>query len=311
MRAHDGFVPSADGTRIHFQVIGSGRPLLCCNGLACPTTFWRHLVTQFASDYQIVCWDYRGHGKSAPAADPRRTTFADLIADGRAIIEHLQLEGAIGIGHSAGFQILLELYAQSPRRFAALASFLGTPGRALQTLFDTPQSRVWFDLFYLGTVFYPRELRWLFDRISQTDLPAAICRLLGITAEASADFQAYVRHFRQLGPQYYATLQQAAQAHSARHLLPRVRVPTVVIAAAHDVFVPAHVTTQMCRRLPHAELHWIPQGNHGALFECPELFNQRLGQFLWKYRLTPQTSGCWPQPRRARSGRAGSRRRVT
>lgn len=283
MRVDRGHARSEDGTRIAFQVIGTGRPLLCCNGLGVSGYFWRHLVAAFADRYRIVTWEYRGHGRSDPPPSPYQIAYEDFIADGAAVVRHLDLREVVGIGHSAGFQVLLGCYEREPQRFAALASFLGTAGNTLRWFFDSPSSRVLFDLLYVVAIFYPRKLHLLIDLLVRSPIPYHLAGALQILTPGLADkrdIQHYLDYVRDMDPRFFAALTQGAEAHSAQHVLDTIRVPTLLIAGERDRFVPLHVTRRMHAAIRHAELYVITRGTHAALMEMPDLFNLRLAMFL-------------------------------
>jgi pimeloyl-ACP methyl ester carboxylesterase len=289
MRVSQGHIASFDGTEIFYQVIGAGRPLFCCHGLGVPAYYWQHLVAQFGNDYQIITWDQRGHGRSALPEDPRQIRFEDLIADGLAVLRHVDLQGAIGIGHSTGWQALLGAYGQEAWRFAGLVSFLGTDGHCLEHFYDAPESRRIFDVLYILTVFFPKQVGLAVDLLTRTALPYHWGGLLGLVdpkIQAYEDLRPYFEHFRAMDPHFFAALGQAAGAHTARPILRKIRVPTLYIAAEADQFVPLRIAKAMHQRTKGSELHIIPAGSHAALMERPAVFNTRLGQFLWKHRLT-------------------------
>lgn len=289
MRMRDGHMRSGDGTRIYYQVIGSGRPLFCCNGLGVPRYFWRHLVAHFGNQHQIICWDYRGHGKSAVPPHPHRFSYEQLIDDGRRLLEHLDVREAVGIGHSSGMQVLLGLYAGAPDRFAALASFLGTSGHALSGLYALPAAKVVMDAAYVCAVFYPAWMRALAQVIVQPRLAwyvGGLCGVLHWSETPPDELAVYIQHIRAMDPAFFATVLQAAEAHNADHVLPTIAVPTLCIAAEHDMFVPLSVSATMHAAIPQAEWHVLDGASHAGLFERPDALNRRLGQFLWKHRLT-------------------------
>ncbi len=290
MKVRYGFATSQDGTRIRYQVMGEGRPILCCNGLGVPIYFWRHLCADFADRFQIVCWDYRGHGQSTLPRKPYQLRYDDLVEDGLAVLRHLKLRECIGIGHSAGFQVLLGLYDKAPERFAALASFLGTYGRALSFFYDSPMSRALFDLFYVVSICYPTAVGAIMQGLGRTPLAYYAGAMLGILNSAEAqrdDLQVYFDHVCAMDPRFFATLTQGAEAHDAKPILARVTIPSLLIASEHDTFVPLHIAEEMQRLMPCAELVVIPDGSHAALMECPHFFNQRLAHFLQQHRMMP------------------------
>lgn len=293
MRAQNGHTRSADGTRIHFQTLGEGPTIFCVNGLAVPLHYWQSLCAHFADRYHVVCWEYRGHGDSDRPHDPRQFAYEDIIDDGLAVLEHLDIERAIGIGHSSGFQVLLDLYASAPQRFSALSSFVGTYGNTLSHFFGSSLSRLVFDMLYCLTVFYPKQVGLFSQLFNRSPLPHRLGDLLGIINAkhiSKAQLQPYLNSVMSLDPHFFATVAQAAENHTAESVLETIKIPTLLIAAQNDKFVPLPIATHMHESIPESELHVIPDATHGALFETPELFNQRLAQFLWQHRLAPETA---------------------
>lgn len=52
------------GCQLHYQVHGSGEPLLLIHGLGSSLRDWEYQVPFLAEHYQVICMDVRGHGQS-------------------------------------------------------------------------------------------------------------------------------------------------------------------------------------------------------------------------------------------------------
>ncbi|MBI4237470.1 MAG: alpha/beta hydrolase [Deltaproteobacteria bacterium] len=283
MRARQGWLRSQDGTKLWYRSIGAGPPILCCNGLGVPSYFWRHLAAHFADSHQVICWDYRGHGRSDQPPHLARLRFDDLAADGIQLVRHLELSNVVGIGHSAGFQVLLGMYAAAPAAFAQLISVQGTAGRTLSDFGDSPYGRLSFDLFYLLSVFYPNAVQLALEALLRTPLPYYIGGLLGWLDTQKLrrrEMQHYFDHIRRLTPLGFATLAQAAEAYNMEHVLQTIRIPTLLIATEHDDFVPTRVVHTMQRRIPDSTIAIVHGATHAALMECPDQVNALVEQFL-------------------------------
>ena len=65
---------SADGTRIHYEVHGSGDPVLLIMGLGSNAYGWHRTIPWLAERYQAIAFDNRGTGRSTsrPAPMPSR-----------------------------------------------------------------------------------------------------------------------------------------------------------------------------------------------------------------------------------------------
>ena len=64
MNQNSGNIYTDDGIRIYWKTVGKGPLLICSNGVGVGTFFWKYICAQYASRFQILMWDYRGHGES-------------------------------------------------------------------------------------------------------------------------------------------------------------------------------------------------------------------------------------------------------
>ena len=91
---------------------------------------------------------------------------------------------------------------------------------------------------------------------------------------------------------FVRTLRSAAHHNAWRHL-PKVNVPTLVIAGQNDTFTPAWLSRRMASHIPGAQFLMLPEGTHVAPLEYRETVEHRVERFLGEHGLV--------KPRRARS----------
>lgn len=92
---------TTNGLRLHYYRSGSGaRPLVLAHGLTDHGLCWAPIAAQLAADYDIVMYDARGHGRSDQPATGY--TYDQLAADLAGLIQALELEQPVVIGHSMG-----------------------------------------------------------------------------------------------------------------------------------------------------------------------------------------------------------------
>jgi len=111
------------GARLHIREFGAGDapPLLLVHGLAGQLAHYTYGVTdRLAGRYRVIAIDRAGAGYStrAPGTPADLHTQADMLA---ALIEHLQLERPLVVGHSLGGALALALALRHPQRVGALA----------------------------------------------------------------------------------------------------------------------------------------------------------------------------------------------
>ena len=75
-------VTQVNGAELYWEQRGSGPRLLFCNGSGLTLADIRPLLDPLTASFDLLAWDYRGFGGSAPVARPY--TMADVAADAAA-----------------------------------------------------------------------------------------------------------------------------------------------------------------------------------------------------------------------------------
>ena len=94
-------ITTRDGTEIFYKDWGQGRPVVFSHGWPLNADAWDEQLFFVASQgYRAVAHDRRGHGRSSqPWIGNDMDTYADDLA---ALMEKLDLRGAVLVGHSTG-----------------------------------------------------------------------------------------------------------------------------------------------------------------------------------------------------------------
>ncbi|WP_338022802.1 alpha/beta fold hydrolase [Allosalinactinospora lopnorensis] len=126
-------VDSADGTRLHVEVHGrdDGPTVVLSHGWTCSIPFWAPLVATLGSNYRVVLYDQRGHGRSAAPATTGYSTTA-LADDLCAVLEATVPTGEKAIlgGHSMGGMTIMAAAQRPQVRGRAAAILLASTGSA-------------------------------------------------------------------------------------------------------------------------------------------------------------------------------------
>ncbi|WP_436927730.1 alpha/beta fold hydrolase [Halosimplex amylolyticum] len=117
----EGFVEVEDGVRLHYaRTGGDGPPLVVAHGVFDDGLCRIPLARDLADEYDVILYDARGHGQSdAPEAgygpDDRA---ADLVG----LLDELDLQDPILLGHSMGGDTVLATAANYPDRPRAVVA---------------------------------------------------------------------------------------------------------------------------------------------------------------------------------------------
>jgi pimeloyl-ACP methyl ester carboxylesterase len=104
-------ISSFDGTRISFDVVGTGRPILLLHGFSHDRTIWNRTgwVERLRSEFRVVTLDLRGCGESDKPSVADAYSVEAHIADVDAVLLELRIERPIVWGWSFGATVALHL----------------------------------------------------------------------------------------------------------------------------------------------------------------------------------------------------------
>ncbi|TCP56900.1 pimeloyl-ACP methyl ester carboxylesterase [Tamaricihabitans halophyticus] len=251
---------AADGTRIAYQLGGSGPPLLLLAGQANSHRWWSSVRADFEAERQTVTMDYRGTGDSDKPDSPYSTPgFAE---DAIAVLDQLGIERADVYGTSMGGRVAQWIAIQYPDRVRRLVLGCTAPGgkhsvergpavrRALASSDPTEAERALRELMY--------NPAWL----------AAHPGPHWTLGDPEMPPHARQGHLR------------ASAKHDAWDALPQITAPTLVLHGAADELNPAANGQLLAERIPTAQLRLIPGGRHAYFEEFREIASKAVLDFL-------------------------------
>lgn len=126
-------ITTKDGTEIYYKDWGRGQPVVFSHGWPLSADAWEdQMVFLGARGYRCIAHDRRGHGRSSqPWNGNDMDTFADDLA---ALVEKLDLQDAIHVGHSmGGGEVSRYLGRHGTRRVAKAVLIGAVPPLMLKT----------------------------------------------------------------------------------------------------------------------------------------------------------------------------------
>jgi pimeloyl-[acyl-carrier protein] methyl ester esterase len=262
------FFETPSGARLHHLDRGSGRPIVLVHGWSLSSRAFLPLLDPLAREHRVVAPDLRGHGASAPGA----FHLSDLAADVAALLDHLDLRGALLVGWSLGAQVALEALPAAGPRVSALALLSGTP--------RFTQGAGW------PHGLPPRSVDGLAAKVRRRGDKALSEFFHGMFAEgelpedARAALEAEVRGGAPAPCQeaLLAGLAVLAEA-DTRERLGAVSVPTLLVHGAADATCLPAAAEHMARAIPGASLELWPGLGHAPHLSRPAEVAARLVRF--------------------------------
>lgn len=242
-----------EGVEIYYHVSGSGPPILLSHGFTSSSHMWQRQVEHLEDRYQVITWDFRGHGRSSSPEDLAEYTEAKTTGDMLAVLEACGVGRAVIGGLSLGGYMSLAFHLAHPQRVRALVLCDTGPGYK-----NDAARQGWNE----------NALR----RAEQLDSDgfAALSRSSEVQATRHRGAEGLARAARGMLRQFDARVIES---------LPHIAVPTLVVVGAQDQpFLVA--ADYMTRKIPAATKAVIEDAGHGVNLDQPEAFNGVLDDFL-------------------------------
>jgi pimeloyl-ACP methyl ester carboxylesterase len=104
-----------DGVQINVAIWeGSGKPILCIHGITANCRCWDALAEVLAPEFQVIAMDLRGRGQSDKPSQGYSLEYH--LRDINSLLDDLDLDRAVIMGHSLGAFIGLAFAAEYPDR---------------------------------------------------------------------------------------------------------------------------------------------------------------------------------------------------
>jgi pimeloyl-ACP methyl ester carboxylesterase len=101
---------------------GEGQPVVLCHGFPELAFSWRHQVPALVqAGYRVIAPDMRGYGRSSAPAEIEAYDVLTLCGDLCGLLDALELERAMFVGHDWGASVVWQLAVAHPERVEAVA----------------------------------------------------------------------------------------------------------------------------------------------------------------------------------------------
>jgi len=205
--------------------------------------------------------DLRGFGRSS---FPGSWTMPEVVADLKALLDHLGLSSVHVVGISMGGAVALAFgltHAEYTRSLVLVNTFARL----------RPQART-----------YPYFLlRFLLVFLLDVNLQARmVARRIFPRPEQEALRQALIAQVAQAHPRAYRLAMWRLARFNVHPRLKEVRAPTLVVTGGRDTTVLPEVQRELVEGIPGARHRVFPESGHGLTAEDPEAFNRVLLAFL-------------------------------
>ena len=259
------YFPSA-GLQVAYERRGSGPLVVFLHGIGGNRSNWWRQLGSFARRYCAVAWDARGYGGSDDPPEGQ-LKFQDFADDLRALLDHLGAGRAHLVGLSMGGMIIQDFYDRYPERVATLVLAGTSSGFGELTAEERHD-------------FLERRLAPLNAGLTPADIAPKVVEVLAGSGADRKVRQELVESLSALRAVPYMAALRAIVTTDFRPVLPRIRVPTLVIVGSADRVLPEERSRALAGAIAGARLCVLPGIGHLSNIEAPAAFDAEVLEFL-------------------------------
>ena len=234
-------------------------------------------LRELSSFCRLIRFDKRGTGMSDPAGGA--PTLETRMDDVRAVMDAVGSKRAAFYGLSEGAAMIILFAATYPERTAALIVRSAFPRRMWAP--DYPWGRTEEE--------YEREVARDLRMFGPRDQARESVRMLGSFDDEEVEGFLEMLRFG-ASPGTLTALHRMNKEIDIRHVLPAVRVPTLVLHGELDTVVPLDAARHVASRIPAARLVVLPGIGHLA-FRGGDEITDEIRRFITEVR----ESGAWEE----------------
>ena len=247
-----------------------GPPMVFAHGFGCDQNMWRFVAPAFEDQYRTVLFDFVGAGASDLSAyDRGRYSNLDgYAADVIDVVQALDLQDVVFVGHSVSAMIGVLAVSREPDRFAAL-------------VLVAPSPRYLDDDGYAGG-FSEKDIEDLLSSLDSNYLgwSSAMAPVIMGNADRPELGAELTASFCRTDPEIQKRFARATFLSDNRADLARVKLPTLVLQCADDPIAPDSVGEYIHAQIPGSMLVKLRATGHCPNLSAPEETVAAMADFL-------------------------------
>jgi len=243
------------------------RPLVFIHGFPFDYQLWEDQIKELKKDYYCICFDIRGLGKS-DACDIQYT-FEKYADDLIEIVKSLELKQPVLCGMSMGGYIILRSIEKEPNLFGGII-LINTKSEADNNFVKLKRGEGIDKINSEGLKKFNREF------ITPLFLKKTVKNNLKLVNKV-------INRANKANPTgVKAALLAMAGRTDTTEILPKIKIPVLVLCGKQDKLTPPEVMEPMAKKISDALFFTIPAAAHMAPVENSDFVNKKIESFMKK-----------------------------
>ena len=236
-----------------------GEHIVFSHGFGTDQAAWSQIAPPLSLGARCVLFDLPGASPVLPVSfDERRyRSIAGYADDLLNLLDELEISRCTYVGHSVSGMVGVLAAIEAPERFSKLVllnaspRYINCPGYVGG--FETGEIDALLEAMSSN---YQAWVAGFSSLVMPAGLPSAL-----------ADFSAGLPSMR---PDVSTRIARMIFQGDTRHILPQLKVPTLLLQSREDVAVPPEVAAYLLAKIPAAELKWIDAAGHLPHMSAPD-----------------------------------------
>jgi 3-oxoadipate enol-lactonase len=254
---------NANGVSIHYQLEGERGPIVVLlHEMGGTLNSWDDVAPALAENYRVLRYDQRGQGQTEKVR--KQFTNDDAVGDLEAVLQQANLLPPYNfVCVAAASTQVLRFLEKHPEQVASIVLCNPAPGVAAD------------------------RAGALVERAEQAE-KLGMAGVMGITLDKSypptlgepAAYEAYRGRYLANDPVGFGLAHRMLAMTNMLHMLPKISVPTMVVAGRHDTVRPPAGTEELAKKIPGARFELIEEAGHFLPTTGPKTLVKLLRDFL-------------------------------
>ena len=262
-------IEKLNGIDIHYEVHGTGEPIVLIMGFGAQGNAWNYMVPPLSKEYQVITFDNRGTGKSGRPNYPY--SMKDFVDDIITLLDFMKIDTANVCGVSMGGMISLQFVLAHPERVKRLILLATTAvGRGVDLLVQYIAQGEGAPIEIRAKATMQILFRKEFQEKMRND---------------EALWKEFLRQFHENPTtlQDYKNQAEAIRNHDVRTRLSEIQnKPTLIMVGTNDALLPPRNSRKIAKGIPNSELVILKGLGHGFTTSAAEELSKRILEFLHK-----------------------------
>ena len=242
-----------------YQRLGRGLPMVLLHGYPLDHTTWEPVIPLLENHADLILPDLRGFGGSSLTGSGY--SLVDMATDVAALLDHLEVEKAILVGHSMGGYVSLAFAHAHPRRVLGLGLV------ASQVIADPPERQ---------------KVRYETANVIRSQGTMFVASSMPAQLTSDETIQAVLREIalRQRPEGMAGALEAMAGRPDSRPFLAEFDFPIVIIHGREDRLIPIERAREALAGTRRGTLVEIEGTGHMPMMESPQTTAEALKSLL-------------------------------